>query len=96
VSSTPWPDSWPRPVAEAASAVVYRVTGRPNMRMQLCFDAQDGEKGLNSAIALTGMAAVNAIPYLVEAQPGIYDPIAGRDVVTRQAVGAHRASRAYA
>ena len=87
VSSTPWPDSWPPPVALAASAVVYRVEGRPNMRMQLCFDAQDGEKSLNSAIPLTGMAAVNAIPYLVDAEPGIYDAIAGRRVVTRQAVG---------
>lgn len=87
VTSTPWPDSWPRPVAEAASAVVYRVSGRPNMRMQLCFDPQDGEAGLNSAIPLTGMAAVNAIPYLVEAEPGIYQPITGREVVTRQAIG---------
>jgi 2,4-diaminopentanoate dehydrogenase len=58
------------------------------MRMQLCFDAQDGEKNLNSAIALTGMAAVNAIPYVIAAEPGIHDPIAGRKVVTRQAVGA--------
>jgi len=90
VSSTPWPDSWPRPVAEAASAVVYRVAGRPNMRMQLCFDAQDGEKNLNSAIALTGMAAVNAIPYVVAAEPGIYHAIAGREVVTRQSVGARK------
>jgi hypothetical protein len=92
VSSTPWPDSWPRPVAEAASAVVYRVEGRPNMRMQLCFDAQDGETNLNSAIALTGMAAVNAIPWIVEAEPGIHHAIAGRDVVTRQAVGARATS----
>lgn len=92
VSSTPWPDSWPRPVAEAASAVVYRVAGRPNMRMQLCFDPQDGEQNLNSAIALTGMAAVNAIPYVVEAAPGICDPIAGREIVTRQAVGARATS----
>lgn len=80
VSSTPWPDAWPQPVAPAASAVVYRVAGRPNMRMQLCFDPQDGETKLNSAIPLTAMAAVNAIPYLVDD-----DPIAGRDVVTRQA-----------
>jgi hypothetical protein len=88
VSSTPWPESWPRPVAEAASAVVYRVAGRPNMRMQLCFDPQDGEKNLNSATPLTGMAAVNAIPYLVAAAPGIYHPIIDRRVVTRQAVRA--------
>ena len=70
------------------------VSGRPNMRMQLALEP-GGEKNLNSAIALTGIAAVNAIPYLVEAEPEIYDPIAGRGVVTRQAVGAHRASRAY-
>jgi len=69
---------------------VYRVAGRPNMRMQLCFDAQDGEKNLNSAIALTGMAAVNAIPYVVAAEPGIYHAIAGREVVTRQSVGARK------
>jgi hypothetical protein len=62
------------------------------MRMQLCFDAQDGEKNLNSAIALTGMAAVNAIPHLVAAEPGIHGPIASRDVVTRQAVGARATS----
>jgi 2,4-diaminopentanoate dehydrogenase len=92
VSSTPWPDSWPRPVAEAASAVVYRVAGRPNMRMQLCFDAQDGEENLNSAIALTGMAAVNAIPWIVEAATGVHHAIAGRDVVTRRAVGARATS----
>jgi hypothetical protein len=85
VSSTPWPGSWPRPVAEAASAVVYRVAGRPNMRMQLCFDPQEGEKDLNSAIPLTAMAAVNAIPYIVAAPSGIYEPIHGRSVVTRQA-----------
>lgn len=92
VSSTPWPASWPRPVAEAASAVVYRVAGRPNIRMQLCFDPQDGESNLNSAIPLTAMAAVNAIPYVVAAEPGICDPIAGRGVVTRQAVGARTSS----
>jgi hypothetical protein len=55
------------------------------MRMQLCFDAQDGEQNLNSAIALTGMAAVNAIPWVVDAEPGIHHAIAGPDVVTRQA-----------
>ena len=46
------------------------------------------ERGLNSAIALTAMAAVNAIPYIVAAEPVIHDPITGRKVVTRQAVGA--------
>jgi len=94
LSSTPWPDVWPRPVAEVASAVVYRVAGRPNLRMQLCFDPQDGKANLNSAIPLAAMAAVNAIPFVVEADPGLHrrspiadrrSPVAGRSVVTRRA-----------
>lgn len=85
VSSTPWPDAWPRPAADTVSGVVYRVTGRPNMRMQLYFDTQTGEDRLNSAIPLTAMAAVNAIPHVVDAEPGILQPISGRSVVTRQA-----------
>ena len=55
------------------------------MRMQLYFDSQTGEDRLNSAIPLTGMAAVNAIPYVVDAESGILGPIAGPSVVTRQA-----------
>ncbi|MDT5365921.1 MAG: hypothetical protein QOC62_352 [Mycobacterium sp.] len=90
VSSTPWPETWPRPAADTVSGVVYRVTGRPNMRMQLYFDSQTGEGRLNSAIPLTAMAAVNAIPHIVNAEPGILEPIAGRSVVTRQAgAGVH-------
>jgi hypothetical protein len=85
VSSTPWPETWPRPASDTVSGVVYRVTGRPNMRMQLYFDSQIGEGRLNSAIPLTAMAAVNAIPHVVDAEPGIIEPIAGRSVVTRQA-----------
>jgi len=34
------------------------------------------------------MAAVNANPYVAEADPGLHGPIAGRSVVTRQ-VAAH-------
>lgn len=85
VSSTPWPETWPRPAADTVSGVVYRVAGRPNMRMQLYFDSQTGASGLNSAIPLTAMAAVNAIPHVVDAEPGILGPIPGRSVVTRQA-----------
>lgn|GEM_PF-5747184 len=79
LSSTPWPDVWPRPVAEVASAVVYRVAGRPNLRMRLCFDPQDGKANLNSAIPLAAMATVNAIPFVVEADPGLHRRSLGRD-----------------
>jgi hypothetical protein len=53
---------------------------RPNLRMQLCLDPQDGEANLNSAIPLTAMAAVNAVPYVVEPDPGFND----------RSIGTHR------
>jgi hypothetical protein len=90
VSSTPWPDEWPRPANDTTSALVYRVEGRPNLRMQLYFDPQSGEERLNSAIPLTAMAAVNAIPAVVRAEPGIIEqPLHGPDIVSRQARNAH-------
>jgi hypothetical protein len=56
------------------------------MRMQLYFDPQTGEEGLNSSIPFTAMAAVNAIPEVIEARPGIItQPLHGPSVVTRQA-----------
>ncbi len=86
VSTTPWPDDWPRPASDTASALVYRIEGRPNLRMQLYFDPQSGEERLNSAIPLTAMAAVNAIPAVVQADPGIIDqPLHGPGIVSRQA-----------
>ena len=93
LSTTPWPDEWPRPANDTTSALVYRVEGRPNLRMQLYFDPQSGEDRLNSAIPLTAMAAVNAIPAVVRADPGIIDqPLHGPEIVSRQA----RAARAMA
>ena len=86
VTSTPWPETWPRPASDTAAGLVYRITGRPDMRMQLYFDPQTGEDGLNSSIPFTAMAAVNAIPEVIEARPGIItQPLHGPAVVTRQA-----------
>ncbi len=94
VSSTPWPKTWARPATDTTSALVYRVEGRPNLRMQLYFDPQSGETGLNAAIPLTAMAAVNAIPDVVAAAPGIISqPLHGPSVVSRQARSrAHKTS----
>ena len=97
VTSTPWPDAWPRPAADTTSALVYRVEGRPNMRMQLYFDPQTGEDNLNAAIPLTAMAAVNAIPRVIEAPPGtVLQPLHGPSIVTRQARAAVRAEQTFA
>jgi hypothetical protein len=86
VTSTPWPETWPRPASDTAAGLVYRITGRPDMRMQLYFDPQSGEDGLNSSIPFTAMAAVNAIPEVIKARPGILtQPLHGPSVVTRQA-----------
>jgi hypothetical protein len=89
LSTTPWPAAWPRPANDTTSALVYRVEGRPNLRMQLYFDPQSGEERLNSAIPLTAMAAVNAIPAVVRADPGIItQPLHGPEIVSRQAKAA--------
>lgn len=82
VSSTPWPDSWPKP--EGGAGMVHRITGRPSMRLQMCFDDGPGEQS-NPSLAFTGQAIVNAIPHVVESSPGLLEPILGRSVVTRQA-----------
>lgn len=82
VSSTPWPDSWPKP--EGGAGMVHRITGRPSLRLQMCFDDGPGEHA-NPSLAFTGQAVVNAIPHVVESPPGLLEPVLGRSVVTRQA-----------
>jgi len=46
------------------------MSRRPKLRMQLCLDPPGWAANLNTAIPLTAMAAVKAIPYVVEAEPG--------------------------
>ena len=87
VSSTPWPQSWPEP--EGGAGMVHRIEGRPSMRVHFAFDPGPGERA-NPSLAFTGQSIVNAIPHVVQAPPGLLEPVVGRSVVTRQARTAAR------
>lgn len=84
VTSTPWPDSWPRPAQPGQGGMVFRIAGSPNMTLELRLDPAPGDS-TNPAVAATAMAAVNAIPAVIDAAPGLIGaPLAGPPVVTRQ------------
>lgn len=83
VSSTPWPEGWPKPSREDKGGMVFRVEGNPSMSLELYFDQPDAN-GINPAITATAMAAVNAIPRVVAAPPGVIaSPLAGPEIVSR-------------
>ena len=83
VSSTPWPDHWPQPTRKGQGGMVFRVTGRPNMSLEL-YMGPPTEGDVNPGITVTALAAVNAIPAVVRAAPGVIDmPLAGPSTVTR-------------
>lgn len=76
VSSGPWPSAWPKP-SSPEGGMICRVRGRPNLRMELYFEPTDGD-AINPGITVTAMAAVNAIPAVVEAEAGVIGhPLAG-------------------
>ena len=84
VSSTPWPEDWPRPAREGEGGMVFRVEGSPSMCLALTMN-QRPEDRVNPGITVTAMAAVNAIPATVEAEPGLIGiPLAGTSIVSRQ------------
>jgi 2,4-diaminopentanoate dehydrogenase len=83
VSSTPWPDRWPKPSRKGEGGMVFRVEGRPSMSLELYFE-QSAEDSVNPGITATAMAAVNAIPGVVDAPPGVIaKPLAGPAIVSR-------------
>ena len=56
------------------------------MSLALNFESTPG--AVNPGITATAMAAVNAIPEVVAAQPGLIStPLAGPSIVTRQSAG---------
>lgn len=84
VSSTPWPDRWPKPAREGEGGMVFRVEGSPSMSLELHFE-QSATDRANPGVAVTAMAAVNAIPDVVDAQPGVIaHPLSGPSIVSRQ------------
>ena len=84
VTSTPWPDSWPRPAQPGQGGMVFRIEGNPNMTLDLHLDPTPDD-ATNPGVAATAMAAINAIPAVIDAEPGLLDvPLAGPSIVTRQ------------
>ncbi|MCV7260041.1 dihydrodipicolinate reductase [Mycobacterium shimoidei] len=84
VSSTPWPDRWPKPAREGEGGMVFRVEGSPSMSLELYFE-QSATDRVNPGVAVTAMAAVNAIPDVVDAPAGVIaNPLSGPSLVTRQ------------
>jgi hypothetical protein len=83
VSSTPWPDRWPKPSREGQGGMVFRVDGSPSMSLELYLDASSVDR-VNPGITATAMAAVNAIPSVVAAPPGVIEtPLSGPEIVSR-------------
>lgn len=84
VSSTPWPQRWPRPSRENQGGMVIRVEGQPSMCLELYFEQSPSDR-VNPGVAVTALAAVNSIPEVVDAAPGVLGyPLAGPAVVSRQ------------
>jgi hypothetical protein len=84
VTSTPWPDSWPCPAQPGRGGMVFRIEGNPNMTLDLHLDPAPGDS-TNPGVAATAMAAINAIPAVIDAAPGLLGaPLAGPSVVTRR------------
>ncbi|MCZ0728321.1 dihydrodipicolinate reductase [Mycolicibacterium iranicum] len=84
VSSTPWPQRWPRPSRQDQGGMVIRVEGRPSMCVELYFE-QSPDDRVNPGVAVTAMAAVNAIPAVVDAPVGVLEnPLSGASIVSRQ------------
>ncbi len=84
VSSTPWPDHWPKPARESEGGMVFRLQGSPSMSLELHFE-QSATDRVNPGVAVTAMAAVNAIPDVVDATPGVMaQPLSGPSIVSRQ------------
>jgi 2,4-diaminopentanoate dehydrogenase len=85
VSSTPWPQRWPKPSREGQGGMVFRVDGDPSMSLELYLEPSK-ENRVNPGITATAMAAVNAIPSVVVAAPGVIEvPLAGPEIISRLA-----------
>ena len=64
---------WPRPHDTRSLAYRVEIEGRPNMRCELAFaQARDGE---DQGLIATAMRAINAIPAVFAAEPGLLSPL---------------------
>jgi hypothetical protein len=63
--------------------MVFRVGGRPSMSLELYVEQSAGDR-VNPGMTATAIAAVNAIPGVVDAPPGVVaKPLAGASIVSR-------------
>jgi hypothetical protein len=65
---------WPRPQERLSLAYRVEIDGRPNMRCELSFD-QAAHTGEDQGLIATAMRAINAIPAVRAARPGILSPL---------------------
>jgi 2,4-diaminopentanoate dehydrogenase len=64
--------------------MVFPIEGSPNMTLDLRLDPAKDDP-TNPGVAATAMAAINAIPAVIDAPPGLLaTPLAGPAIVTRQ------------
>jgi hypothetical protein len=75
---------WPQPQDPLSLAYRVEIDGRPNMRCELAFE-QAAQAGEDQGLIATAMRAINAIPAVHAAHPGILSPLdlpvlAGRNV----------------
>lgn len=64
--------------------MVIRVEGHPSMCLELYFEQSPSDR-VNPGVAVTALAAVNSVPEVVDAAPGVLGyPLAGPAVVSRQ------------
>jgi hypothetical protein len=84
VTSTPGPETWPRTAQPGQGGMVFRIEGNPNMTLDLRLDPAPDD-ATNPGVAATAMAAINAIPAVIDAAPGLLaTPLSGPSIVTRQ------------
>ncbi|OAN36934.1 dihydrodipicolinate reductase [Mycolicibacterium iranicum] len=84
VSSTPWPQHWPRPSRRDQGGMVIRVEGSPRMCVEVYFEQSRLDR-VNPGVMATALAAVNAIPAVIQAPAGtLQNPLSGPSIVTRQ------------
>jgi 4-hydroxy-tetrahydrodipicolinate reductase len=81
----PVPEHWPRPAPDTRNgAIVYRIEGRPSFRTQVYADLQPGES-VHASLAMTARHAINAIPSVISAAPGLITALDLKPYTTRSA-----------
>lgn len=84
---------WPRPKSDPAHANRVEIQGSPNIVQETVLaDANTGDGNAGGCLA-TGMRAVNAIPFVCAAAPGILSPLDLPLIVGRGGMGHGHAPR---